>query len=190
MSPDLYNPLAIDNLGKSLTEAFLERPLQPLPTHTFNGSGIYGIYYLPSANGHELYRREARGKAPIYIGKATTQSATNSLYQRLSDHRKSIEAAHTSLRVEDFQCRYLLVEDVWTPLGEQLLIDKFNPIWNKKIRGFGNKSLGKERVSQIPSPWDLLHPGRQRSTNPGKENALAELKAALNKYLDTLGDEN
>lgn len=189
MSPESYNPLDIPNLGKSLTDAFLARPLQPLPTHTFKGAGIYGLYYLPTdEHGHAMYKREARGKVPIYVGKAMSAGATNTLYQRLGDHRKSIEAA-PSLRVEDFHCRYLIVDDVWIPLGEQLLIDKFNPIWNKHIRGFGNKTLGDKRENQKPADWDLLHPGRQRSTNPEKEAALMKLEAKLKKYLDSLTDD-
>jgi hypothetical protein len=190
MDLEAYNPLDIPNLGKSLTEAFLARPLQPLPTHTFKGAGIYGLYYLaPEGEGHELYRREMRGSVPIYVGKAMSAGSPNTLYQRLGDHRKSIEAAPT-LRIEDFQCRFLLVDDVWIPLGEQLLIDKFNPLWNKKIKGFGNKTLGDKRESQKPAPWDLIHPGRQRSTNPTTEAEREKLLAALKKYLDSLSDED
>ena len=188
MSPESYNPLDIPNLGKSLTDAFLSRSLGPLPTHNFKGAGIYGIYYLPAEGGHELYRREARGKVPIYVGKAMSLGASNTLFLRLRDHRKSIEAA-PSLRVVDFQCRYLIVDDIWIPLGEQLLIDKFNPIWNRKVRGFGNKALGGERLTQKQSDWDLLHPGRQRSTNADNASALIKLEAALKKYLETISDE-
>lgn len=188
MSPDAYNPLAIPNLGKSLTEAFLERPLGPLPTHTFKGAGIYGLYYLPAGVHYPFYKREVRGKAPIYVGKAGSQDSNNSLFTRLGNHRKSIEEA-PNLNVEDFQCRYLIVDDVWIPLGEQLLIDKFKPIWNKLIRGFGNKTLGVERESQKSSDWDLLHPGRQRSTNPTNAANLAKLIAKLNKHLETLSDD-
>lgn len=190
MSPDAYNPLAIENLGKSLTEAFLEQPLQALPTHTFKGAGIYGLYYLPTEDSHQFYQREARGKVPIYVGKALSKSIKNSLFKRLEEHGKSIEAAHTSLRVDNFQCRFLIVDDVWIPLGEQLLINKFKPLWNKRIRGFGNKTLGGKRLDQKPSNWDLLHPGRQRTTNPDNAAALAELEVALAKYLATLPTED
>ena len=186
MSPEPYNPLAIENLGKSLTEAFLDQPLQALPAHPFKGAGIYGLYYLPTQDSHLFYQREAREKVPIYVGKALSKGVKTSLFQRLGEHRKSIEAAHTSLGVDDFQCRFLIVDDVWVPLGEQLLISKFKPLWNKKIRGFGNKTLGGKRLDQKPSDWDLLHPGRQRTTNPNNAAALAKLEEQLKKHLDSL----
>ena len=185
MSLEAYNPLDIVNLGKSLTDAFLARPLQALPTADFQGSGLYGLYYLPTADAHKFYKREAGGDVPIYIGKAMTKGSKNSLFKRLNEHRKSIQAANTSLKAEDFQCRILLVDDVWVPLGEQLLINKFKPLWNKKIRGFGNKTLGGERLTQKPSNWDLLHPGRQRTTNTKNEAALIELEEKLQKHLDS-----
>ncbi len=125
----------------------------------------------------------------FYVGKADPKKFGNSLFSRLGQHRKSI-AASSNLNVEDFQCRYIIVDDVWIPFGEQLLIDMFKPIWNEQIRGFGSNPLGKERITQTPSNWDLLHPGRQRSTNPTNAAALAVLEVKLKKYLEALGDEN
>jgi hypothetical protein len=52
------------------------------------------------------------------------------------------------------------VDDIWIPLGENVLIEAFKPIWNLVVDGFGNKDPGRRRASQYCSPWDVLHPGR------------------------------
>jgi hypothetical protein len=74
-------------------------------------------------------------------------------------HTKSIEEA-SNLDIADFHCRYLIVDDIWIPLGESLLIAKFNPLWNKLIDGFGNHDPGKGRHAGLRPRWDVLHPGR------------------------------
>ena len=56
--------------------------------------------------------------------------------------------------------RFLVVDDIWIPLGESLLIAKFAPIWNKLIDGFGNHDPGKGRYEGARPKWDTLHPGR------------------------------
>lgn len=42
-----YNPLDKRNLGVSVADALLERPILPLPpADSFVGAGIYAIYYV------------------------------------------------------------------------------------------------------------------------------------------------
>ena len=41
------------------------------------------------------------------------------------------------------------------------MINRFKPVWNSVIDGFGNHAPGKGRKNQVQSPWDMLHPGRQ-----------------------------
>jgi hypothetical protein len=60
----------------------------------------------------------------------------------------------------DFHYRCLVVDDIWIPLGENMLIETFRPVWNIVIDGFGNKDPGNRRATQHRSPWDVLHPGR------------------------------
>ena len=81
------------------------------------------------------------------------------MYNRLAEHAESIQCTK-NLDIEDFACRYLVVDDIWIPLGESLLIEMFSPIWNRLIDGFGNHDPGKGRYQQQRSPWDVLHPGR------------------------------
>lgn len=81
------------------------------------------------------------------------------LFSRLGEHAQSIGQA-VNLRLEDFFCRYLVVDDIWVPLGEALLIETFSPVWNVVVDGFGNHDPGAGRRNQQRSPWDMLHPGR------------------------------
>ena len=168
MSTHSYNPLAIENLGKSITEALLEQPLSPLPPVSFIGAGVYVIYY---AGPHPLYQRETTEQIPVYVGKAVAKGARKglititgktescALYDRLSEHAESIIVG-ADLNLADFACRYLTVDAIWIPLGESLLINMFSPIWNVKVDGFGNHDPGGGRKGQKKSQWDILHPGR------------------------------
>lgn len=66
----------------------------------------------------------------------------------------------SNLRIEDFHFRSLTIDDIWIPLGENMMIDLYRPIWNVVIDGFGNKTPGVRRP-QHRSSWDVLHPGRR-----------------------------
>lgn len=107
---------------------------------------------------------------PIYVGKAIPKggrkggltkdtSVGRALADRLRQHATSIDEAD-NLDLDDFQFRHLVVEDIWIPLGENILIETFRPVWNRAIDGFGNKDPGRRRATQYKSPWDVLHPGR------------------------------
>jgi hypothetical protein len=77
-----------------------------------------------------------------------------------------------------FYCRFLVVDDIWIPLGESLLIEKTKPLWNVIVDGFGNHDPGKGRYNQQMSAWDTLHPGRDwaKKLQPGKsETEIAKM---------------
>lgn len=170
-----YNPLDKMNLGRSVAEALLLRPVAPLSqTADLIGAGVYAIYYT---GDFELYRPVAdknRNQVfgqPIYVGKAVPKGARKGglsfdaakgrpLRDRLRQHAASIIEAR-NLDVGDFQFRSLVVDDIWIPLGENMMIEEFKPIWNLVIDGFGNKTPGKRRETQYRSAWDVLHPGRK-----------------------------
>ena len=169
-----YNPLDKKNLGGSVADAMLESAVHPLGgLEPFNGAGIYAIYYTGDFEAYKplaAKNRDSRFEAPIYVGKAVPAGARKGnfdldadpgtvLYKRLKEHAESVSAAE-NLRLEDFFCRFLVVDDIWIPLGESLLIAKFAPIWNKLIDGFGNHDPGKGRYQGMRSKWDTLHPGR------------------------------
>ena len=120
--------------------------------------------------------------APIYVGKAVPKGARKGggleaspgkvLFNRLMQHKRSVEEA-TNLDIADFHCRYLIVDDIWIPLGESLLIAKFDPLWNKLIDGFGNHDPGSGRHAGLRLRWDVLHPGRTwaQRCKPREESA-------------------
>lgn len=169
-----YNPLDKKNLGVSVADALLAQPVGPLPPEEkFMGAGIYVIYYVGS---YEPYlplaeaNRENRFTHPIYVGKAVPKGARKGgigfdkpagpvLYERLHEHAESIEQG-ASLDLKEFFCRYLVVDDIWIPLGESLLIEMYSPIWNHILDGYGNHNPGVGRHKQKRSKWDVVHPGR------------------------------
>lgn len=169
-----FNPLDKKNLGASVAEALLTKEVHPLgDLPVFEGAGIYAIYYT---GGFAPYAQvswlNADGKfmLPIYVGKAVPPGARMGaslelaagkvLHKRLKEHAESIKAAE-NLDIKDFHCRFLVVDDIWIPLGESLIIARFTPVWNSLIDGFGNHNPGKGRHAGMRPRWDVLHPGRE-----------------------------
>lgn len=169
-----FNPLDKTNLGESVAEAMLQQPVNPLPPdEPFTGAGIYALYY----EGHfSLYaevaeqNRDEQYHWPIYVGKAVPAGARKggyglgadpgqALFKRLTEHAGSIEQVE-NLCLTDFRCRFLVVDDIWIPLAESLLVEMYSPLWNRELDGFGNHDPGKGRRNQQRSPWDTVHPGR------------------------------
>lgn len=182
-----YNPLEKENLGASVAAAMLERrPHQLGELSPFHGAGIYAIYYAGTFKPYQrlaLLNQSDSPMVPIYVGKAIVAGGrkgkapidptkTKALYSRLIEHSESIQAT-SNLKVQDFCCRYLAVDDIWIPLGESLLIAKFAPLWNVLIDGFGNHDPGKGRYEGIAPRWDVLHPGRAwaKKCRPRQETA-------------------
>jgi hypothetical protein len=169
-----FNPLDKKNLGESVAAALLEQPVNTLPPDPFVGAGIYAIYYTGAFPPYaQIVERNRAGKfeQPIYVGKAVPAGARKggfglgddpgqALYKRIAEHSESVHKAH-NLDLADFCCRFLVVDDIWIPLAESLLIEMFAPLWNCVIDGFGNHDPGKGRYNQQKSAWDSLHPGRE-----------------------------
>jgi hypothetical protein len=55
------------------------------------------------------------------------------LAARLNDHRKNIGKAVSTLNVDDFQARFLVVQSGWETAAEDYLIHLFRPIWNSEV---------------------------------------------------------
>lgn len=169
----VYNPLDKTNLGASVASALLGQDLHPLGEMSrFHGAGVYALYYHGKFAAYTNIRStKGEREVPIYVGKAVPAGARKGevglnddpgevLYKRLKEHADSIRIAE-NLRIEDFTCRYLVVDDIWIPLGEALVIAKFSPLWNNLIDGFGNHDPGKGRYAGLRPRWDTLHPGRK-----------------------------
>ncbi|MDH4099798.1 MAG: Eco29kI family restriction endonuclease [Nitrospirota bacterium] len=191
-----FNPLDKKNLGESVAEALLLRPVHEMPPTPFIGAGIYAIYYTGDFSDYaEIAKKNRKDKYgwPIYVGKAVPAGARKGgfgldsdpgqvLYKRLVEHTTSIQQTE-NLDIRDFACRYLVVDDIWIPLAESMLIEMFSPLWNQLIDGFGNHDPGSGRYNQQKSQWDILHPGRPWATklkdplkrnNNGVREAVAE----------------
>ena len=145
-----YNPLSVQELGRNAVRALMEYEIASLPPEQgFEGGGAYIIHYRGQ---FEPYRE--LGETPIYVGKADTD-----LYKRLGDHATSIAAAE-NIALEDFGCRWLVLESVWINLTEQILIRRYRPVWNLVLLGFGNHAPGSGRLNSRRPRWDTVHPGR------------------------------
>lgn len=163
------------------------------------GAGVYVIYYVGALEWYApiaTRNRDARFSQPIYVGKAIPKGGRKggigadaskgvALRDRLGQHRESIVQAK-NLDIADFHYRSLVVDDIWIPLGENMLIEQFKPVWNLVIDGFGNKDPGNRRKTQYRSPWDVIHPGREfaekLAENPrGQDEIVAELRG----YVET-----
>lgn len=169
-----FNPLDKSNLGESVADAAMNTPVQHLPPEPFIGAGVYMLYYVGNSPLYtQLAERNKGGKfqSPIYVGKAVPAGARKggfaldvdhgtALLKRLTEHSDSISAVN-NLELEDFYCRFLVVDDIWIPLAESLLIEKFVPVWNRVLDGFGNHDPGKGRHSGKMPYWDCVHPGRE-----------------------------
>ena len=194
----VYNPLDKKNLGVSVRDAMLAQPISPMPPNElFAGAGIYAIYY---AGTFPPYQRIATANAddaweqPIYVGKAIPAGARrgglgldapagNVLFRRLQEHADSIAQA-PNLNLADFACRFLVVDDIWIPLGESLLIESFRPLWNRVVDGFGNHTPGEGRFNQKRSAWDIIHPGRPWAERCQPGRSEADILNSINDHLN------
>ena len=191
----VFNPLDKLNLGKSVSAAILSQPVIPLQElQKFVGAGVYALYYR---GAFPLYAPIAKANEtefvqPIYAGKAVPEGARkgnsildslsgSDLYRRLNEHKNSINAVN-NLRIEDFYCRYLIVDDIWIPLGESVLIQQTQPLWNSVVDGFGNHDPGGGRKNQQRSPWDVLHPGRAWAEKLPQGKSLTEIETGIQEF--------
>jgi len=201
-----FNPLDKRNLAEAVADALLNTTVQPLPPEPFVGAGVYALYYDGSFPAYRLLTEINRGgefRCPIYVGKAIPAGARKgglglevehgqALYKRLNEHAESINAAK-NLDISDFYCRFLVVDDIWIPLAESMMIERFKPLWNLVLDGFGNHDPGKGRYSSMMPQWDCMHPGRAwadrlRPCASTREQLFERMIAYLEECLQ--GDHN
>lgn len=192
-----YNPLDKLSLARSIETELLKRDCRLLSdVEGIAGAGVYVIYYtgdFPTYTPIAEASRDGQFKHPIYVGKAIPKggrkgglakdaSKGRALADRLRQHASSISDAR-NLRLEEFHFRYLVIDDIWIPLGENMLIETFKPVWNLVIDGFGNKDPGNRRATQYKSPWDVLHPGRSFADKlADSPTSVDMLKQRINDY--------
>jgi hypothetical protein len=191
-----FNPLDKWSLAESIVKQLLAQKPMAMPPSGFSGSGIYAIYYIGDFDVYQpITDANSGGKfeLPIYVGKAAPEGgrkgvdllrsktgAGSSLQKRLNEHAISL-AAVANLDVRHFLCRFLVIEDIWIPLGESMLLDRYRPLWNVVVDGFGNHAPGKGRSAGRKPKWDVLHPGRpwanRLASNITSEQINAEIRA-------------
>lgn len=89
-------------------------------------------------------------------------------------------------QINDFQCRYLAIDDIWIPLGETLLIAHFRPVWNLYLEGFGNHDPGSGRYEGLRPMWDVLHPGRAWASKcRPRSESQTDLANGVQNFLET-----
>jgi Eco29kI restriction endonuclease len=193
-----FNPLDRVELIRSVGRAMPSSPCEQLPPERFEGAGIYAIYYQ---GDFDPYRPVALAGAewPIYVGRAMPAgeqwgladldtSPSAKLYERLRQHHNSVKVA-TNLEEDDFQCRYLVIDDIWIPQAERLLIDHYKPLWNGVVNGFGiraprvNPGCMTGRAGQ-KSAWDILHPGRPIANGRATGVSGVKIRARIAEHLD------
>ncbi|NJA88072.1 Eco29kI family restriction endonuclease [Rhodocyclus tenuis] len=173
-----FDPLAVENVGVTLAVELLEQPLYPLPPEEkMPGAGVYALYYSGSHPAYsrlvEMDKEKGGWKYPVYIGSAVRENAKQGfsprptsqarLWTRLSHHAASILEVQNAgvdpdFKLQDFKCRFLMLNDAYITLAESVLIATFRPAWNGM--GLGSKVVGGPRMSGRASLWDSLHPGR------------------------------
>jgi hypothetical protein len=169
-----FDPLSLDLLSRNLREGLEATDRLPFPPPVlFPGAGLYALYYVGE---HELYRRLKGTDIPVYVGKAEAGNSSYGdpsddvqpkLYRRIAEkHAVSVDEVTRGLgniRCEDFEVRYLNLDDVWIVLGERALLRAYAPVlWNTIMPGFGANPPGTARRN-ARSVWDSLHPGRPRA---------------------------
>lgn len=89
----------------------------------------------------------------------------------------------------DFRCRFFVVDGIWIPLAESMVIDRFKPVWNCLFDGFGNHAPGRGRSSMMTPSWDWFYPGRSWAVNlqpftKSKEQLDSETREYLSNMLN------
>ena len=93
--------------------------------------------------------------------------------------------------IADYPAKTIRMDDIWIPLGDSLLIEKFKPVWNIVVDGFGHHDQGKGRRGQMKSAWDTLHPGRtwadkvEIPNSRSADHIATEINSFLHKQFST-----
>lgn len=199
---DPFNPASPDAFAQSIAnKLLLETPLPLGELVPFYGSGVYALFYRGPVSA---YARISGTRIPIYVGKADPKNAKAAtpedqgtvLFRRLSEHRDSIKEAEThpsrSIRLQDFQCRFLVLDSAWQVVSESYLIRTFQPIWNKEMKictGIGKHGDSFDTRSNRRSAWDTLHPGRAWAADGepnkrSKKEIIGDVLKHSQMYLD------
>ncbi|MGH9412609.1 MAG: Eco29kI family restriction endonuclease [Terriglobales bacterium] len=193
----IFEPANPATAGRIAAVALIAQPRHSLAgadDDRFYGSGVYALYYRGSFGA---YRHIAKTESPIYVGKAdpadpasrTSVEQEDRLSRRLRDHKRSITKASSTLRVEDFDYRALVVQTGYQTSAEDYLIELFRPIWNNEVDicyGFGKHGDDPGTRANQRSPWDTLHPGREwayRDSRMRNARSIEQIGQEIDQHL-------
>ncbi len=180
----IFDPTAPGTAGRIVALSLVAQKRQSMrDIPNFYGAGVYAIYYN---GGFEPYLPIAGKDHPIYVGKADPMdpAAKDAVAQgtrlsaRLNEHAKNIGKATSTLRIEDFECRFLIVQTGFQTSAEGYLIDFFKPIWNSEQNicfGLGKHGDSSSTRGNKRSPWDTMHPGRAWAASSAQDQKTHEL---------------
>jgi hypothetical protein len=192
----IFDPTDPSTAGRVVALTLVAQDRHPLASiPDFYGAGVYAIYYKGC---FAPYGALSGTDHPIYVGKADpdNQAAKDAVSQgtklsaRLNEHAKSIRKAASTLSIDDFECRFLIVQTGFQKSAEDYLINFFRPIWNSETKicfGIGKHGDSSTTRGNKRSPWDTLHPGREwadASTENQKapELILNQIDAHMSAY--------
>ena len=180
---DMANPATV---GEVVVYKLEQQPKERLTAiRPFYGSGVYALYYH---DGLPAYEAITGTDCPIYVGSAgpeTPNAASvkqqgTKLYDRIMEHLNKSIGRSSTLRVEDFFCRYLVVQSGLEKAAEDFLIRDYSPVWNKETKVCSGIGKHGDQNRKELSDWDVMHGGRKwaegQSSLSGKTAALVEGK--------------
>lgn len=180
----IFDPTDPSTAGRIVALTLVAQDRHPLAAvPSFYGAGVYAIYYKGK---FEPYQTLSDTEHPIYVGKADpdASAAKDAVSQgpkvslRLQEHAKNIRKAGTTLSIEDFECRFLIVQTGFQKSAEDYLIKFFKPIWNSETKicfGLGKHGDSSSTRANKRSPWDTLHPGREWANSSEQDQKPYEL---------------
>lgn len=189
----VFDPSNPKVVGRFIALALIAQPRAPLAgIDSFYGSGVYAIYYRGSFPSYVPLKN---AETPIYVGQAAPANKNarvpleqgDRLARRLEDHKRNIMKANSTLRIDDFEFRALVVQSGWETAAEEYLIHLFRPIWNSEVGilyGIGKHGDAPETRSNRKSPWDTLHPGRSWADSGKQADARTQeqIESDLKKH--------
>jgi hypothetical protein len=192
----LFDPTDPQTSARVIALTAVAQPRHALTAITpFYGAGVYALYYRgPFAP----YKPLSGTEQPVYVGKADPSDRDagdavkqgQALFTRLTEHKKSIQQASSTLDAHDFDCRFLIVQSGYQAAAEIQLIDFFRPIWNSQTKicqGLGKHGDSATTRANKRSPWDTMHPGRPWADKSSADQKpmhviVQEIEAHLVKY--------
>jgi hypothetical protein len=184
----VFDPGNPRTVGYFVALALSAQPRRPLAAlREFYGTGVYALYYKGTFGA---YQPISDTDTPIYVGMAVYEPTNRkdvsamgtSLAMRLGEHKKNIQRAIETLKIDDFDYRALVVQSGWEGPAEAHLIRMFRPIWNKEMKilqGFGKHGDSITTRANKRSPWDTLHAGRNWAGGEGQTDKKTSAQIEL-----------